>query len=97
MSLNCGSLDPIQSLTLKNLTLLGNFYGQYLFNRSGVELTIYKLKVFTSSPVLADMEIGELAIGDGTGGTAQDEWFFKPDASKIVALDHEGNARTITT
>lgn len=97
MSLNCGTLDPIQSLTLKQLTLLGNLYGENILNRSGVELTIYKLKVFTTSPVLADMEIGELAIGDGTGATAQDEWFFKPDASKIVALDHEGNARTITT
>lgn len=87
MSLNCGTLDPIQSLTLKQLTMQGDI----LLGSNRLR----DLKVFTSSPVLADMEIGELAIGDGTGGTGQDEWFFKPDASKIVALDHEGNARTI--
>jgi len=58
---------------------------------------VYPFKVFTSSPVLANMEIGEIALGDGTGTGGLDEWFFKPDASKIVALASDGSARTITS
>lgn len=53
------------------------------------------LKVFTSSPALADMSIGEIAIGDGTGGASEDELFFKPDAAKIVVLQDDGTTRTI--
>lgn len=55
------------------------------------------MKRFTSSPALADMALGEVALGDGTGTGAIDEIFFKPDAAKIVALASDGSARTITS
>jgi len=55
------------------------------------------MKKFTTAPALADMDLNEIAQGDGTGPTAQDELFFKPDADKIVALASDGTARTITT
>jgi len=53
------------------------------------------LKVFLATPVLADMSIGEIAIGDGTGAGSEDELFFKPDAAKIVVLQDDGTTRTI--
>jgi len=46
---------------------------------------------------MADMSVGEIAMGDGTGGASEDELFFKPDATKIVVLQDDGTTRTITS
>jgi len=54
------------------------------------------LKIFTSAPALADMGVGEIAIGDGTGGASEDELFMKPDAGKIVVFQDDGTTRSIT-
>jgi len=40
-------------------------------------------KTFTVRPALADMEVGEIAFGIGTGPAGEDEIFFKPDATRI--------------
>jgi len=40
-------------------------------------------KTFTARPTLADMEVGEIAYGIGTGPAGEDEIFFKPDATRI--------------
>jgi len=40
-------------------------------------------KTFTIRPALADMEVGEIAFGIGTGPAGEDEIFFKPDTTRI--------------
>ena len=127
MSLNCGSLDPIQSLTLKQLTMCGNIYPDAPGTRyigsstkgflrifsyaiqspTDLELTgtagkniilnkspLTDLKVFTTAPALADMAIGEIALGNGTGGGGENEWFIKVSATHIARFVRDSDITT---
>ena len=46
-----------------------------------------KLRVFTTAPTLAQMDVGEMAIGDGSEASpdaGSNAIYYKPDETKIV-------------
>jgi len=55
------------------------------------------VKELTSAPALADLEPGEVGVGDGTGASGEDELFFKPDADKIVRITADTSQSFIST
>jgi hypothetical protein len=70
--------------------------------QSQVAELINKLQVFLTAPSLEEMEIGEIALGDGTEASpaaGSDALYFRPDSSKIVVISSNGSSlatRTIT-
>ena len=70
--------------------------------QSQVAELINKVHVFTAAPSLEEMEIGEIALGDGTESSpaaGSDALYFRPDASKIVVISSNGSSlatRSIT-
>jgi hypothetical protein len=62
--------------------------------QSQVAELINKTHVFTSAPSLEEMEIGEMALGDGTESSpaaGSDALYFRPDSSKIVVISSNGS------
>ena len=52
-----------------------------------------KHQIFTTAPTLAQMNMGELAFGDGTEASpaaGSDAVYFKPDAAKIAVIASDG-------
>ncbi len=62
--------------------------------QSQVAELINKVHVFTTAPLLEEMEIGEIALGDGTEASpaaGSDALYFRPDSSKIVVISSNGS------
>lgn len=52
------------------------------------------MRTFTSTPALADMDVGEIAQGRISN---ENYLFFKADATTIVSIKEDGTFATITT
>lgn len=51
--------------------------------------------VFTTAPALEDMDVGQVALGDGTESapaSGSDAIYYKPDNAKIVCTSTNGSS-----
>lgn len=49
------------------------------------------LKVFTTAPTLGQMSVGEIALGNGTGGGGENEFFVKVSGTEIARFVRDSN------
>lgn len=47
---------------------------------------LYQPEVLESRPTLSEMLEGETKIGNGTGGSGEEEIFFKPNSTEIAVI-----------
>lgn len=63
-------------------------------SQSQIAELINRMDVFDAVPVVASMEVGEIALGDGTEAApaaGSNALYFKPDAATIVVISSDGS------